>query len=213
MPAPALPAAPANLTVVTRCTLTLSDELPAPARLAALAAQYSLVALRPTTAPQLQQACTLLACDIISLDFSARLPFALKHRTVGAALLRNIVFEICYAPAIDSTAARRNLLQNAAALVRATRGGRGIVVSSEARQALTLRAPNDVMNLAVMWGLGPEKAKDAVSGSARATVRQAEERRRVTAAAAEGDSGARDERKRKPETQGGGMGKKGKQVV
>ena len=187
-------------------------------RLTALSAAYGLVAVRPTSEKLLLQACTTLECDMISLDFSARLPFALKHKTVGSALLRGLSFEICYSAAATDANARRCLLQNAAALVRATRGGRGIIVSSDARSALALRAPDDIVNLAAMWGLSAEKARDAVAGRARVVVRQAEMRRRGFKGVVEVvDDGMaeseRVERKRKAEEQGGGAGKKGKQAA
>ena len=115
--------------------------------------------------------------------------------------------------------ARQNLLQNAASLIRATRGGKGIIVSSEARQALALRAPNDVVNLAVLWGLSPEAARDAVAGRCRVLVRLAQVRRRafkgvvevIDDGVGEEEKAEREKKKRKADEQGGGVGKKGKQ--
>jgi ribonuclease P/MRP protein subunit RPP1 len=212
---PSLSAQPSSLKVLTRCTLVL-DNPSQNHRLAALTSAYSILALRPTSEKLLLQACTSLDCDLISLDFSQRLPFQLKFKTVGAALLRGLSFEICYSAAITDAQARRNLLQNAASLIRATRGGRGVIVSSEAKQALALRAPNDVVNLAVLWGLSSDKARDAVSGRCRVLVRQAEMRRQSFKGVVEViDDGIAEEekleRKRKAAEQGGGTGKKGKQ--
>ena len=72
--------------------------------------------------------------------------------------------------------ARRNLISNATQLIRATRG-RGIVISSEAKKALACRGPEDVVNLAAVWGLGQEKGREAVGREARAVVVQVEMRR------------------------------------
>ena len=97
-----------------------------------------------------------------------------------AALQRGVKFEICYGPAIlnsDGGASRRNLISNATQLIRATRG-RGLVISSEARRALACRGPADVVNLAVLWGLGQEKGMEAVGKEARSVVMQAEMKRR-----------------------------------
>ena len=69
--------------------------------------------------------------------------------------------------------ARRNLISNATALVRATQG-RGVVVSSEARSALACRGPWDVGNLAGGWGLGGERGREAVGREARGVVVRAE---------------------------------------
>jgi ribonuclease P/MRP protein subunit RPP1 len=60
-------------------------------------------------------------------------------------------------------------MQNAASLIRATRG-RGIIISSEARKAVGVRAPFDVMNLATLWGLSQEKGREAVGGLSRTVV-------------------------------------------
>ncbi|RAK76449.1 ribonuclease P subunit p30 family protein [Aspergillus fijiensis CBS 313.89] len=159
--------APRNLVLLSRLNLTLSD----PAqnqRLASLTQTYDLVALRPTNEKALLNACTNLECDIISLDFSVRLPFHIKFKMVSAAVSRGIRFEICYGPGVTGSGieARRNLIGNAMGLIRATRG-RGIIVSSEARKALGVRAPWDVINLACVWGLSQERGKEAVCEEAR----------------------------------------------
>ncbi len=79
--------------------------------------------------------------------------------------------------ASDGGASRRNLISNATQLIRATRG-RGIVISSQAENALACRGPSDVVNLAVLWGLSQERGVEAIGREARAVVLQAEMRRR-----------------------------------
>ncbi|RAL13582.1 ribonuclease P subunit p30 family protein [Aspergillus homomorphus CBS 101889] len=158
---------PRSLTLLSRLNLTLTD----PAqnqRLASLTQAYDLVALRPTNEKALLNTCTNLECDIISLDFSVRLPFHFKFKMVSAAISRGVRFEICYGPGVTGSGleARRNLIGNAMSLIRATRG-RGIIVSSEARKALSVRAPWDVINLACVWGLSQERGKEAVCEEAR----------------------------------------------
>lgn len=160
-------------TVLTRLTITISDATQNH-RLASFQPHYSLVALRPTTEKALQLCCNSLECDLISLDFSQRLPFVLKFKTVASALQRGVRFEICYAPSIQSghSDARRNLISGALALIRATRG-RGIILSSEAKNALGVRGPYDVINLAQVWGLGQERGKEALCEEAGKVVRLA----------------------------------------
>ncbi|EXJ67428.1 uncharacterized protein A1O5_09441 [Cladophialophora psammophila CBS 110553] len=161
-------------TVLTRLTLTISDATQNH-RLSQFSPAYSLLAIRPTTEKTLQLCCTSLDCDLISLDLSQRLTFALKFRTVSAALQRGIRFEICYSPAIQSSGnneARRNLISGATALIRATRG-RGIILSSEAKNALGVRGPHDVINLATIWGVGQERGKEALCEEVGKVVRLA----------------------------------------
>lgn len=163
---------PKSITLSTRLNLTVSDPSQNH-RLASLQSQYNLIALRPTTEKALGICCGSLDCDLISLDLSLRLPFILKFKTVASALQRGIRFEICYSPGITGGSdARRNLISGATALIRATRG-RGIVISSEARSALGLRGPWDVINLAVVWGMGQERGKEAVCEEARKVVQLA----------------------------------------
>jgi ribonuclease P/MRP protein subunit RPP1 len=134
--------------------------------------------VRPTTEKALLQACTTLDIDIISLDLSVRHPYHFKFKTLATAITRGVRFEICYAPSIvhsDATA-RRNLISNATQLIRATRG-RGIIISSEAKNALGLRAPFDVINLGTVWGLPQDKGREAVDREARAVAVTAEVKR------------------------------------
>lgn len=156
--------------MLSRLNLTLSDPSQNQ-RLTSLTQSYDLVALRPANEKSLLNACNNLDCDLISLDLSVRLPYHFKMKTLAAAIARGIRFEICYGPGVTGSGleARRNLIGNAMALIRATRG-RGIIVSSEAKRALGVRAPWDVINLACVWGLSQEHGKEAVCEEARKVV-------------------------------------------
>ena len=121
------------------------------------------------------QACHDLECDIISIDLSIRYPFYFRHKMVADAVKRGIKLEICYAPGIlanDGGQARRNLISNATSLIGSTRG-RGLIISSEAKRALALRGPSDVVNLACVWGLGQERGVEGIGREARSVVVQA----------------------------------------
>ena len=160
------------MSLLTRLTLHIHDPSQNH-RLAQLQSAYNLIALRPTTEKALGLCCHSLECDLISIDFSVRLPFILKFKTIASALQRGIRFEICYSPGITGGVdARRNLISGATALIRATRG-RGIIISSEARSALGLRGPWDVINLAVVWGISQERGKEAVCEEAGKAVQLA----------------------------------------
>lgn len=167
---------PANLQLLTRLTLTLSDTSQIP-RVSNLVPVYDLLALRPTNDKVFQLCCNSLECDIISFDFTQRLLFPFKFKTAASALQRGIRFEVCYSPGVTgSSDARRNLISGAASLIRATRG-RGIIFSSEARNALGLRGPHDVVNLAVVWGLKNERGKEAICEEAGRVMRLAQMKR------------------------------------
>lgn len=163
---------PNGLKILRRMNLTISDTSQNH-RINNLVTAYDLLAVRPTNEKAFQLCCSSLDCDIVSLDLSVRLPYPVKFKTVAGALQRGIRFEICYSNGITGgNDARRNLINGAASLIRATRG-RGIIVSSEAHNALGLRAPHDVINLATVWGLSGERAKEAVCEEAGLVVKLA----------------------------------------
>jgi ribonuclease P/MRP protein subunit RPP1 len=164
---------PKSMTLLTRITFIVSDPSQNH-RLSSLQTAYNIVALRPTNEKALALCCQSLECDLISLDLSVRLHFILKFKAMATALQRGIRFEICYAGGVlgGGTEARRNLISGATALIRATRG-RGIVISSEAKSALGLRGPWDLVNLAAVWGLSQERGKETVCEEARKVVQLA----------------------------------------
>ena len=51
-------------------------------------------------------------------------------------------------------------------------------MSSEAKKALGCRGPADVVNMAVLWGLGQERGTEAIAREARNVVVQADMKRR-----------------------------------
>ncbi|KAI5205641.1 ribonuclease P protein subunit p30 [Aureobasidium subglaciale] len=161
---------PASLTILRRCTLVLSESA-TNNRLGALANNYDILALRPVDEKTFQHACGTADCDLISLDLTKRLGYHFKFKTVSEAVKRGVRLEIAYSqPLMADPAAKRNLISNATGLIRATRGGRGIIISSEATKAVGCRAPWDVVNLAAIWGLAQDRGYEAVSKEARSVV-------------------------------------------
>ncbi|KXH44206.1 RNase P subunit p30 [Colletotrichum nymphaeae SA-01] len=173
-------------TILHRATVTLSD----PSqnyRLPTLALAYDILAVRPTTEKAFQAACLSMAePSLISLDLTQHFPFHFRPKPLMAAVARGVKFEVCYAQVLASSSssggggggsigpppdarARATFISNFASLVRATKG-RGIVVSSEARGALGLRAPNDVVNLLAVWGLGSDRGTEALGVNPRGVV-------------------------------------------
>ncbi|KAK2625460.1 hypothetical protein QTJ16_004772 [Diplocarpon rosae] len=170
IPLPLPFAIPVNTTILRRCTLIFTD----PSqnyRMPALAAAYDIFALRPTNEKAFLACCTSLTeHSIISLDLTQRFPFHWKPKPLMTAIHRGVRIEICYGQATGGDAsARRNFISNVLAIVRATKG-RGLVISSEARSVLGVRAPADVLNLLEIWGLGRERGLESVGVRAREVV-------------------------------------------
>jgi ribonuclease P/MRP protein subunit RPP1 len=138
--------------------------------------QFDILAIQPQNDKVFQQACTTFDVDIITLDMTGRLPFNLKHTTVGLAVTRGIHFEITYSASLRDANARRYLLSNAANLVRVTRG-KNVIVSSQAQRALEVRGPYDVANLCTLFGMNQALGMDAVSANPRKVVVHAHTRK------------------------------------
>jgi len=86
------------------------------------------------------------------------------------AINRGIRVEICYGQATgEESNARRNFISNTLAIVRATKG-RGLVISSEAKSVLGVRAPADVLNLLGVWGLARERGLESMGVNPRGVV-------------------------------------------
>ncbi|CAK0785375.1 hypothetical protein CVIRNUC_008583 [Coccomyxa viridis] len=163
-----------RLTIAFEEPAAAAQLLSAPAD--AIAASHDILAVQPLSERALQQVCSSLDVDIITFDLSKRLPFRLKPATLQEAVKRGAHLEICYAVAIRDEGARRTCFANALALSRAM-GGKGIIVSSGARSVWEMRAPHDVINLATLFGLNQQQAKDAVSERCAAVIKHAEKRR------------------------------------
>lgn len=140
---------------------------------------FDILAVRPTSEKMFQHACTSMDIDIISLDMSQRLPFYIKHSTVGLAITRGIRLEICYASGISDINCRKNLISNASALIRATRG-KGIIISSEASNLMYCRSGYDIINLSTFWGLSQERGKNAIGKEARSVIIHGEARKNAS---------------------------------
>lgn len=189
--------------ILHRATVVISD-MAVNNRLAAVAAAYDLVAVRPTNEKAFQAACLSMAEPaLISLDLTSYFPFYFKHRACMAAVRRGVHFEVCYAQALrggggsgdasdnksgSAARARALFVANLTGLIRATRG-RGIVVSSGALMkggsngsggggAFELRGPADVVNLLAVWGLPPDRGTEAMAALPRSIVANEGLRRR-----------------------------------
>ncbi|KAJ0983934.1 hypothetical protein J5N97_002290 [Dioscorea zingiberensis] len=133
---------------------------------------YDIVAARPLNQAVFEQACQTSEVDLISIDFSQKLPFRLKLPMIEAAIKRGIYFEVTYADLIVDVH-RRQMLSEAKLLVNWTRG-RNIIISSAAPNVNVLRGPFDVINLSVvLLGFSVEKAKAAISRNCRSLLENA----------------------------------------
>ncbi|KAH7153167.1 RNase P subunit p30-domain-containing protein [Dactylonectria macrodidyma] len=143
--------------ILHRATVPLVDPAVPTFSLPTLVAAYDLVAVQPLTEKAFQSACIHLDIPLISLDLTQHFPFHFRPKNCMTAVTRGVRFEVPYAQALAADPrGRATFIGNVTNLVRATRG-RGIILSSAAKDALSLRAPADVVNLLSVWGLPSEK--------------------------------------------------------
>jgi ribonuclease P/MRP protein subunit RPP1 len=170
--------APTAFQIKTRLTLLLTEPAQQhalnPSSTALLA--YDIVAVTPSTEKLLHAAITSDAVDLISFDFSQRLPFHLRITPVKMALAAGVMFEIGYSAALADPAARRQFIANVKNLYFITRG-RNLVFSSQAAAALGLRSPAEVLNLAALLGLREDHARRIQSENCRQALMHAATRR------------------------------------
>jgi RNase P/RNase MRP subunit p30 len=141
---------------------------------------FDVLAVQPTSERAFLAACQTLEIDLISLQLGARLPFPMKGAPVRAALGRGVYFEVCYAPLVYTPAARKTLIGNVLNLMRITQGGQGVILSSGALEAMQLRGPYDVVNLAsTLFGVDVAAAKRCVMEHPRALLMRAATRRQT----------------------------------
>ncbi|GAB4824334.1 hypothetical protein Ancab_007222 [Ancistrocladus abbreviatus] len=158
----------------TRLTVLLDTSVQASALNSAnpILKTYDLIAVRPLNQNVFDQACQFSEVDLISIDFSEKLPFRLKLPMIKAAIARGVYFEITYLGLIEDAQVRRQVISNAKLLVEWTRG-KNLIVSSAAPSVLELRGPNDVANVLSLLGLSIERAKVAVSKNCRSLIENA----------------------------------------
>ncbi|XVE59174.1 hypothetical protein DITRI_Ditri05aG0024500 [Diplodiscus trichospermus] len=133
---------------------------------------YDVVAVRPLNQNAFDHACEKAEVDIISIDFSDKVPFRLKLPMVKAAIKRGVYFEITYSDLIVDVHLRRQMISNAKLLVDWTRG-KNLIFSSAAPSVCEVRGPNDVANIATLLGLSIERAKAAISKNCRSLLASA----------------------------------------
>ncbi|KAM7258511.1 hypothetical protein ACFE04_014252 [Oxalis oulophora] len=140
---------------------------------------YDLVAVRPLNQNAFDYACEKSEVDIVSIDFSSKLPFRLKMSMVKAAIERGVYFEIVYADLVGDIQVRRQMIANAKLLVDWTRG-RNLILSSAAPSVNELRGPYDAANLLSLIGVSMEHAKAAISKNCRTLIANALRKKHFT---------------------------------
>ncbi|VDM57731.1 unnamed protein product [Angiostrongylus costaricensis] len=125
--------------------------------------QFDLVAVQPADVNILNTITRKTdAVDIITMNPETHVSWLHKPKFLEMIRVEGVGFEITYASALFP-ANRRSCLHSGRLLIRQLRG-RGIVLSSGASSMCELRAPVDVMNMAMLWGVSGSDARQLISG-------------------------------------------------
>lgn len=162
------------------------------AALQAILSTYDIVVIQPEDGAALKAALACPWCDCIRLDLSGatgsgtgggsgggsggKPPLSLTPADVAAAAAAGIMFEVDYSSAISDASMRRYFIRSLGQLLRLTRGGRGVLLTSGAKEALEMRAPLDAAAVAYVAGMKQPAALHAMSTAAAAVLKRAEAR-------------------------------------
>ncbi|KAI7864614.1 RNase P subunit p30-domain-containing protein [Spinellus fusiger] len=141
---------------LTRITL-VTDTLLTNCDLRSTYASFDIVAITTSNPDVFEQACRTLTVDLIAIDCSQRLPFALDISLINIAMERGIYFEMCYGPAIRDGTARGYLIEIAKHLVAATHGKKTLL-NSGAESITEIRTAEDLYHFAKFMGLPNDAA-------------------------------------------------------
>ncbi|XGW25572.1 hypothetical protein V3C99_006739 [Haemonchus contortus] len=140
--------------------------------------KFDIVAVRPSDVNILNTLTRKTdAIDIITMNPETHVSWLHKVKFLEKIRIEGVGFEITYAPALFP-ANRRSCLHTGRYLIRGLRG-RGVILSSGATSMCELRAPVDVMNMAILWGVTGADARLLISGNAKQILLRAEARRTV----------------------------------
>ncbi|KAH7715549.1 Protein H35B03.2 a [Aphelenchoides avenae] len=121
--------------------------------------------------------------DIVTYDpAQGKVPWMFKQKIVQACVAEGISFEVCYGQALTDSEHRRQFLTNARLLMRITRGGRGVIITSGAESLISIRAPYDTANLCTLFGLNPRDGRKFVAANAKQLLLRSQSRKTIKGA-------------------------------
>lgn len=168
-----------DLRQLTRLTMTVDDVIDAQSLTVGnvVLNSFDIVAVRPGNMKVMAYLCKTAEIDIITLDFTHRLPFATNKKLLDEAVKRGIFIEILYSPIIGiASGARQEVFANTRTLIQYLRG-RNIILSSGADNLLQIRGPMDVCNIGVALGLTNEQAMNSIANNCALVIKHATARR------------------------------------
>lgn len=157
-----------GLKLYSRITLVIDDPSKGQS-IAKLSQHFDIVAAQPISERGVTLATTNLDIDLLTFNYSQRLPCFLKHKSVCSCVKRGVKLEIVYSAALKDLQSRRQFVNNVRSIVRSSRS-RGIVISSGAQSPLECRNILGITSLIKTLGLSSDKCSQAMSQLAAAAL-------------------------------------------
>ncbi|XP_075214173.1 ribonuclease P protein subunit Rpp30 [Lycorma delicatula] len=137
--------------------------------------KYNLLAAVPKTESALQRTCITLDFDIISFNPVDK-PVKFNRKMYNLATSKNTCFEIPYSAMLNSSTARKNVIQAAHAYHSIGRS-KNVIITSGAEHYMQIRGPYDVINLGLLFGLSSSESKNAITSLSSQVVLKGDGRR------------------------------------
>ncbi|AMD19231.1 HBR330Cp [Eremothecium sinecaudum] len=150
-----------TLKLYTRITIVLEGSSNRSV-LSSVADVFDVVAVMPTSPNGLAVATASLDMDLLSFEYSKRLPAILKHKAICSCVKRGVKIEIVYSNALRDKHARKQFIINCKNVIRASRS-RGLVISSGAQSPVECRNLLGVSSLVNFIGLKQDKCSKAMT--------------------------------------------------
>lgn len=137
---------------------------------------YDIISVCPGNINVFALLCKTACIDIISIDFTHKVPFPLNKKLLDEAIARGIHFEISYSPMLTISKIRKDIISGTKILIQFLRG-KNIILSSSIDNSINIRGPYDIINIGEILNLTAEQAKNAISKNVLALLSHAHARR------------------------------------
>ncbi|KAF5277702.1 hypothetical protein FQR65_LT03682 [Abscondita terminalis] len=128
--------------------------------------KYHIIAAQPESQQAYQYVCNTMEVDVFTFDPSSKPNYKTQRKLYYQLVQKGVYFELMYAPAIEDSTKRKNIIATAH-MYHSYGKSRNIIVSSAITNEFLLRSPYDIINLGLIFGLSDGQAKDAILSNGR----------------------------------------------
>jgi ribonuclease P/MRP protein subunit RPP1 len=138
--------------------------------------QFDIIAVCPGNMKVFAYLCKTAEIDIISLDFTHKIPFSFNKKLLDEAVRRGIYFEISYSNILTTPAIRREVINGTRVLIEYLKG-KNIIFSSGAELLSQVRGPIDVINIGESLKINKQLSTKSISENTSMILKHAAARK------------------------------------